>query len=155
MSTPNTAQSFGQLDQMVECLFTNYVVVSASPVVVAWTSDIAPVLSKEFLDIQATIECGFTLKCVRDMITRYSQMHRSNKYSKHNSIIWPVWPNGWVVVYKLSGFGLESRCNQLNLRCRTCLDEWVRLHSTKYRVQIHSEMRTWHDNKIQSNALYK
>ena len=27
----------------------------------------APASSKEFLDIQAIIECGFTLKCVRDM----------------------------------------------------------------------------------------
>ena len=30
--------------------------------------DIAPVSSKEFLDIQATIECGFTQKGIRDMI---------------------------------------------------------------------------------------
>ena len=30
-------------------------------------SDFVPVSSKEFLDIQATIECGFTLKCVHDM----------------------------------------------------------------------------------------
>ena len=29
--------------------------------------------SKEFLDIQATIECGFTLKRIRDMIRTYSQ----------------------------------------------------------------------------------
>ena len=29
---------------------------------------ISPVSSKEFLDIQATIECGFALKHVRDMI---------------------------------------------------------------------------------------
>ena len=36
--------------------------------------DIAPVSSKEFLDIQATIECGFTLKRVRDMIRTYSQI---------------------------------------------------------------------------------
>ena len=28
---------------------------------------------KEFLDIQATIECGFTLKRVRDIIRTYSQ----------------------------------------------------------------------------------
>ena len=28
---------------------------------------IAPVSSKEFFDIQATIECGFTLKRVRDI----------------------------------------------------------------------------------------
>ena len=31
-----------------------------------------PVLSKEFLDIQAPKECGFTLKRVRDMIRTYS-----------------------------------------------------------------------------------
>ena len=40
-----------------------------SPVGVTETSDIVPVSSKEFLDIQATIECTFTLKQVRDMIT--------------------------------------------------------------------------------------
>ena len=34
--------------------------------------DFAPVSSKEFLDIQATIECAFALKCVRDMIRTYS-----------------------------------------------------------------------------------
>ena len=28
------------------------------------TSDLVPVLSKEFLDIQANIERGFTLKCM-------------------------------------------------------------------------------------------
>ena len=47
-----------------------------------------------FLDIQATIECGFTLKRVRDKIITYSQMHRTDKYSQHSSIIWPVWLNG-------------------------------------------------------------
>ena len=44
-------------------------------------SDIAPVSSKEFLDIQATIECGFTMKRVRHMIRAYSQMHRIDNYS--------------------------------------------------------------------------
>ena len=37
------------------------------------TLDIAAVLSKEFLDIQAHIECRFTLKRVCDMIITYSQ----------------------------------------------------------------------------------
>ena len=32
-----------------------------------------PVSSKEFFDIQATIECGFTLKRVSEMIRTYSQ----------------------------------------------------------------------------------
>ena len=30
---------------------------------------------KELLDIQATIECGFALKSVRDMIRTYTQQH--------------------------------------------------------------------------------
>ena len=33
-----------------------------------------PVSSKEFLDIQANIECRFTLKRVHDMIRTYSQL---------------------------------------------------------------------------------
>ena len=77
--------------------------------------DLPPASSKEFLDIQATIECGFTLKRVRDMIRRYSQMHRTDKYSEHSSIIWSIWPNGWVFFYKLSGSGFESSCSHLKL----------------------------------------
>ena len=42
-------------------------VVGSSPVAITETSGIAPVSSKEFVDIQATIECGFALKRVRDM----------------------------------------------------------------------------------------
>ena len=38
--------------------------------------DFAPASSKEFLDIQGTIECGFTLKRVLDMIRTYSQNSR-------------------------------------------------------------------------------
>ena len=38
------------------------------PVAVTQISDIAPVSSREFLDIQATAECRFNLKCVYDMI---------------------------------------------------------------------------------------
>ena len=37
-------------------------------------SDFARASSKEFLDIQATIECGFTLKRVCDMTRTYSQL---------------------------------------------------------------------------------
>ena len=32
-------------------------------------------------------------------------MHRTDKYSQHSSIIWPVWLNGRVFVYELSGVG--------------------------------------------------
>ena len=67
-----------------------------------------PASSKEFLDIQATIECGFTLKCMYNMIRSYSQIHHTDKYSQHSSIIWPVLLNGWVFVYELSGWGFKS-----------------------------------------------
>ena len=46
-------------------------VMSSNPVAVTSTSDIAPILSKEFLDIQATTEYRFTLKRVRDVIMTY------------------------------------------------------------------------------------
>ena len=49
---------------------------------------------KEFFNIQATVECGFTLKLVRDMIKTYNQMHRTDEYSQLSSIISPVWLNG-------------------------------------------------------------
>ena len=47
-------------------------VVGLSPLAVIEVSDIAPVSSKEFLEIQTTIQCEFTLKRVRDMIRTYS-----------------------------------------------------------------------------------
>ena len=50
-----------------------YEISGFEPLAVTLTSDIAPASSKEFLDIQATIECGFTLKRVHDMIRTYSQ----------------------------------------------------------------------------------
>ena len=40
----------------------------------------------------------------------YSQMHRTDKYSQHSSIIWSVWSNGWAFVYELIGCGFESCC---------------------------------------------
>ena len=39
-------------------------------------------------------------------------MHHANKYS-HNTAqsLRPVWLYGWVVLYKLNGYGFESRCS--------------------------------------------
>ena len=53
-----------------------------------------PPSSEEFLPtFRQIIECGFTLKFVRDMIITYSQIQRTDKYSQHSSIIWSVWLN--------------------------------------------------------------
>ena len=69
-------------------------VLASIPVEVTSPSEFVRVSSKELLDIQATIQCGFTLKRVRDMTRTYSLMHRTGKYSEQSSVIWPVWPNG-------------------------------------------------------------
>ena len=71
---------------------------------------IYPFSSTEFLNIYATTECGFTPKRAPTMIKTYSQMHCTDKYSKHSSIIWRVLLNGWVIVYELSGCGFECGC---------------------------------------------
>ena len=71
----------------------NYVVVSSSLIIVSYTSDITPVLSRYFFDIQAIAECGFTLKHVSDMMQTYTHMQHIDKYSQHSSNIWPVWLN--------------------------------------------------------------
>ena len=86
------------------------------------------------------------------MIRTYSQMHRTDKYSQQSSIIWPVWRNGWVFVYKLNGFRFESRCSHLNFRFCACFEKGVPWHSGNYWEWIHSETRTWHDKKIQLNT---
>ena len=77
----------------------NWVVAGSSSVGVTINSDFAYASSKDFLDIQALIECWFNLKQVRDMIKTYSQVHGKDKYSQHSSNIWPVSLNGWVFVY--------------------------------------------------------
>ena len=67
--------------------------------------------ARSSLTFRQTIECGFTMKLVREKIIRYSQMHHTDKHSQHSSIIWPVWLNAWVFVYKLSGCWFESHCS--------------------------------------------
>ena len=58
-----------------------------SPLEVTYTSDIVSVLSKELLDVKPNIECGFSVKYVRDMIITCGQMHRRDKYLQQSSII--------------------------------------------------------------------
>ena len=112
------------------------------------TSDVAPVSSKAFearmyLIFRQTIECGFTLKRVRDMIITQSQMHRAGKYSQHSSIIWPVLLNGLVFVYELSGCGFRSCC---------CHYVW---HCQKFfRISSHSSSCTFYGEQTTNVGLF-
>ena len=51
-----------------------------------------------------------------------------------NLTIWPVWLNGWVFVYKLSGCGFKSCCCHLNFRYYACFEQGDPWHSGNYRV---------------------
>ena len=106
---------------------------------------------KSSLTFRQSIECRFTLKLVRYMIVRYSQMHGTDKYSQHSSIIGLVALMCWVFVYELSGRGIESRCCHLNFIYGACLEQGVPWYSRK----LWSQSRMWHDNKIQSNTPYR
>ena len=90
-----------------------------------------------------------------DMIKAYSQMDRTYKYSEHSSIIWSVWPNGWVLVYKLRVCGFESSCSHLNFRFLACFIIRVLWHSGNYRVWINSKTHALHDKNLQSNRPYR
>ena len=77
------------------------------------------------LDIQENIECKFTLKVVREIIIKHSQMHRTGTYSQHSRLIWPVYLNGWVIVLELSGVVFKYHCSDINFRFRTCFEQGV------------------------------
>ena len=54
-------------------------VLGSFPVVVIKTSDFAPVLSREIIDILPTVECGFSEKRIGHMKNTHSQMSRTDK----------------------------------------------------------------------------
>ena len=62
----------------------------------------------------------------------------------------------WVFVYDLSGCVFASCFSHSNFRSQACFDQGV-LRNTwdTIRVSIHSEIDTWHDKNVQSNAPYR
>ena len=64
----------------------------------------------------------------------YSQMYRTGNYSQNSSIIWLVWLNGWVFIYKQSISELQSLCSHLSFGFRASFEQRVTWHSGSYRV---------------------
>ena len=67
-------------------------------------------------------------------------MQRTDKYSEHSSIIWLVWPIGWVFVYELGDCGFNCWCSHLNFRYFTCFAIWLYIlimWCTHFRVNPH------------------
>ena len=82
------------------------------------------------------------------MIITQSQKHRADKSSQEFSIVWPVWLNSWVFVYKLSSCSFELRSWHLNFKYRDCFGQ-----GGNYRVQTRSETPTWHNNNTYSPVI--
>ena len=100
--------------------------------------------NKEFLDIQATIDCPFTLKDVRDMY--------SYRYVLTTKLIWPICVTGWVFAYELSRCRFDSSCSPLNFRIWSFFEKAVSWHSGNCRIWINSETHTWNDKNIKSKS---
>ena len=64
----------------------------------------------------------------------------------------PVWLNGWVFIFELSGCGFDSCCSHVNFRFCTCFEQGIPWHSGNYRVWIYPETFTWYDKNIQSDT---
>ena len=143
---------YGFQNYLLETGTKSEVLVTATRLEPATAMNSNPLSSQSFIKSYAMWIHSETRTC-RDRT--YSQMHRTDKYSQHSTIILPVWLNGRVFVYELSGCGFESSFSHLNFRFRACFQQGVPWHSDNYRVWIHSETRTWHDKNIQSNVPYR
>ena len=123
----------------------------------------APVSSNRYFDIHGTIQYGFTLKCLCGMTRTYSQMHRTDKYSQHSSIIWPVWLNVWVFVYELSVVGLSPigvtlTSGMAHVSSKKYLDFQVTIKCEFNLKRLHDMTRTYSqmqctDNYSQHNSI--
>ena len=66
----------------------------------------------------------------------------------------PVWPNGWVFVYELSGSGFQSSCSHLNFRFHTCFKQGVPWHSGNYSVDsLWYKYMTWQEHTAKETCL--
>ena len=61
--------------------------------------------------------------------------HSVRKWSlNHSTKLGPVWLNGWVFAYEVSGCRFEYRCFHLNFIYRACFYQGVTWHLGNYRV---------------------
>ena len=69
--------------------------------------------ARSFLTSRQTMQCGFTLKLLRDMIITCTQMHRTDKYSEQSLIIWAIQLHGWVSINELSGCEFKAELKEI------------------------------------------
>ena len=101
-------------------------VLGSHPVAVTSPSDFAPALSKEFLDIQATIECEFTNIQSKNLFKGTSKQEKN--IANKNSI-----PTIWIQLPYVGSKGehlLKQCIRKVKCSCTTNI-KFVVLHKTK------------------------
>ena len=134
-------------------------VVGSSPVPVTWISDFAAASSKDFLDIQATIERGFTLKRVRNMTRRYSHSFYPSQHFNFGSVLLQHCNNvdlalktkqnsHWIfsVAQRWYNVGVR-RWNNIDTavfqRCAKLFQNWQEIFSTLFQQGLRIRSITW------------
>ena len=115
-STHNTAQSFANLAKCLSLhLRTNWFCVRI-PLLSLKLQIWRLLRARSFFTFRQTMVCRFTLKLVWYMVITYIQLHRTDMLSRHSSIIWPAWLNGWVFDYEqtiVCRFTLKLVCDMI------------------------------------------
>ena len=71
-------------------------------------------------------------------------MHRTDKYSQHNSTVWPLWLNDWLV----GTIVLEITVNHDGSRCRSC-------HAGFKHKEIIALLESCHRKKVSLRTLHR
>ena len=74
-----------------------------------------------------TCVVGTSVQCI--WVCYYHVTHKFQSEFTLYSV--PVWLNGWVFIYELSGCGFESRCCHFNFKYGACFEQGVPWHSGK------------------------
>ena len=89
--------------------------------------------------------------CNLEKAFKHSTICDSNRIQTHNHLVGKRTLNHFAKLTKWLACVVSTYLYgiHLNFRYRACFKEGVPWHSGNYRVYVHSEMHTWHNNNIQ------
>ena len=121
-----------------------------------WTRTQKHLVRKRTLNHLAKLSNWLSCALSTYLYGAFDCMHHTDKYWEHSSIIWPIWPNGWVFVYELSSSGFESSCSHLKTSdfAPALRKEFLDIQAT-IECGFTLNTRTWHHKNILSNAPYR
>ena len=105
------------------------------------------------------IQCVVLKECsISGLLFHKERRHGSNGFWTHNHLVRNERSTSlvkWLIVRSRTKWLLvRIQLLPLKLRNHAWLEQEAPWHSANYRVWIHSEMRTWYDNNIQSEETW-